>query len=361
MSGATDEREEAINEIAIYMMQQGIPVQDAKNALYMILGKYEIMSRCTELVEMQQGRNENLLNRFLIAKTVKGCTERTIKYYGTSIPKILMEIGKTVDDITAEDIRYYMAKRSKRDKVSNTTVANEMRNLSSFLQWLHAEEIIQKNPMLRVERIKQVKARKEAFTEEEVEQLRLAARGEREQMMLEVLLSTGCRVSEFVGIRLDEIEGEKVLVHGKGQKDRYVYLNTKARIMLDRYLAERKDDNPYLNPAGKFGTITFKKGATHKKSIRNQIDWWKNPDNIRDGHLGKETPAAILKKIARKAGVEQANPHKFRRTCATLALRRGMPIEQVSRMLGHEQLDTTKIYLDLSEDELQQAHKKYVI
>lgn len=350
MSGVQDAREEVVNRITMYMMEHGIPATDAKNTLYMLLSNYEVTNRCTELAEMRQDRNENLLKRFLIAKTVKGLTDRTIKYYKTALPKILDAIGKTVDDITPDDIRLYMALRSRRDGVSNISIGNEMRILSSFFQWMSAEELIQKNPMLRVDSIKQKKTKKEALTG-----MRLAAEGEREQMMIEVLLSTGCRIEEFVKIRLDDIDGDRVLVHGKGQKDRYVYLNTKAKIMVERYLKERKDNNPYLNPGGKFG-------ETKGKKRTEQLNWWKYPEMINgDEHLERETPAAILRKIAKKAGVEKANPHKFRRTCATLALRRGMPIEQVSKMLGHEQLDTTKIYLDLTEDDLRQAHKKYVI
>lgn len=355
MSEVQDAREEVINNITMFMMTRGIPAAEAKDRLYMILSNYEVTSRCTELAEMQQDRNENLLKKFLVAKMVKGCTERTVNFYKTELPKILDTIGKTVDDITPDDIRLYMAVRNRRDHVSNITVGNEMRVLSSFLQWLSAEELIDKNPMLRVDSIKQKKTKKEALTEEEIERLRLAAVGEREQMMIEVLLSTGCRVSEFVQIRIDEIDGDRILVHGKGQKDRYVYLNTKAKIMVERYLKERKDNNPYLNPGGKFQSAIG-------KSREVQINWWKYPEYINgQEHLEKETPATILRKIAKKAGVEKANPHKFRRTCATLALRRGMPIEQVSKMLGHEQLDTTKIYLDLTEDDLRQAHKKYVI
>lgn len=357
----TDAREEAINELAMFMMENGIQGREAKNALYMIMSRYEITTRCTEIAELKEDRNETLVKRFLIAKAVKGLSERTIKYYGESIRKTLGDVGKTVDDINPDDIRLYMALRSRRDKVSNVTIANEIRNLGSFFQWLTAEEVITKNPMLRVDNIKQKKTKKEAFTEEEVERLRLAAEGEREQMMIEVLLSTGCRVTEFVTIRIDEIEDDRILVHGKGGKDRYVYLNTKAKVMLERYLRERKDGNPYLNPGGIFGTTTFKKGAKHKEALRSQIDWWKNPGNIREGHLNRESPANTLRKIAKKAGIERANPHKFRRTCATMALRRGMPLEQVSKMLGHENLDTTKIYLDLTEDDLKQAHKKYVI
>ena len=232
----TDERENLINNICQYLMPFVPDLSDAKSALYIILDDYEITSRCTAVTEFYGDRNEKLMKRFLIAKTVKGCTPRTIDYYKKQIASIISTIGKTVDDITADDIRYYMAIRQRRDKVSKVTIGNEIRCLGSFFQWLYAEEIIRKNPMTRIDRIKMEKTKKEAFTDLEVERLRVAARGMREKMIIEILLSTGCRVSELVQVLITEIDGSKILIHGKGQKDRYVYLNAKAELALDTYL-----------------------------------------------------------------------------------------------------------------------------
>ena len=353
----TDEREDLINEICQYLMPIVPSVSDAKNALYMIMNKYEVTSRCTEIAEIHEDRNEELLQKFLIAKTVKGCTPRTLQYYGLSIRKVIRTINKTVDDVSADDIRYYMALRQKRDKVSKVTVGSEIRCIGSFFQWLYAEEIIRRNPMTRIDRIKVQKTQKEAFTDIEIEKLRAAANGIREKMVIEVLLSTGCRVTELVQILITDIDGNKILVHGKGQKDRYVYLNAKAQLHLDMYMQERKDRNPYVLPRMVDVKVMRKSGLNQE----NWNDWWKNPENIDEGHTGQGTIERMTRRIAKRAGVEQANPHKFRRTCATMALRRGMPIEQVSKMLGHAEIGTTQIYLDLSEDELEQAHKKYVI
>lgn len=352
-----DERETLVNDICQYLMPIVPDISDTKSALYMILNKYEITSRCTELAEVREDRNEYLVKTFIVAKTVKGCTPRTIGFYQTSIIKILQAIGKTIDDITADDIRYYMAIRQRRDKVSKVTIGNELRCLSSFFNWLYAEEIIRRNPMAKVERIKKDKTKKTALTEMEVEQLRMAARGEREKAIIEILLSTGCRVSELVNILVSDVEDGRVLVHGKGNKDRYVYLNAKAELAISIYLNARVDQNPYLFPKGKSITEMAKLGTKQ----RDYIDWWKNTSNVDEGHADKCTVENTMRKIAKRAGVERANPHKFRRTCATMALRRGMPIEQVSKMLGHENISTTQIYLDLSEDELAQAHKKYVV
>ena len=341
MNETQDCREEIVNSLAMWAEKHGVDASDAKFDFYMILNNVEITSRCTEVAELQENRNEYLLKRFLVAKKVSGCTPRTIELYARSITGVLREVGKNVEDITADDIRYYMAIRLRRDGVSKVTVANEIRPMSSFFGWMQAEEILQKNIMLKVEKIKKQKTKKEALTELEIEKLRSVVKDERDTAIIEILLSTGCRVSEFAQILLTDIEDDRVLVHGKGQKDRYVYLNTRAQFALEQYLQKRQDNNPYLLP-----TIKGK---------------WTYPTSVLSGHIDVSSVSTILRKLAKRAGVEHANPHKFRRTCATMALRRGMPIEQVSKMLGHEDVSTTQIYLDLSEDDLKQAHKKYVV
>lgn len=358
MSETRDCREEIVNSLAMWAEAHGIDVSDAKIDFYMILNNVEITSRSTEVAELQGNRNEYLLKRFLVAKKVSGRTPRTIEMYAKSITSVLGEIGKTVEDITADDIRYYMALRLRRDGVSKVTVGNEIRPMSSFFGWLQAEEILQKNIMLKVERIKKQKTQKKALTETEVEKLRLYARGEREKLIIEMLLSTGCRVSELANILITDIDGEQVLIHGKGEKDRYVYLNAKAMLTLESYMAKRTDRNPYLLPRMKgIGEIRHE-----KRPRREYQDLWEEAENVcEEGHINMGTIESVTRRIAKRAGVERANPHKFRRTCATMALRRGMPIEQVSKMLGHESVETTQIYLDLSEDDLKQAHKKYVV
>jgi site-specific recombinase XerD len=350
-----DEREKLINDICMICMPYIDNLDDIKNAIYIAVNKYEVTSRCTELAETNLNRNEFLIKQFIVGKTVKGCSQRTIHYYKTEIIKILEGIGKTVDDITADDIRYYMAIRQGRDKVSKTTAGNELRVLSSFFQYLSANELITKNPVLKVDCVKSEKRKKNAFTEIEVEKIRMAAEGEREKAIIEILLSTGCRISELVQIMISEVDQNKILIHGKGAKDRIVYLNARAQLAVEVYMRERKDTNPYLFPGGHFGAIKGKKREVQK-------NWWKYKDMVtEDTHIDKCTLEGTMRKIAKKAGVERANPHKFRRTCATMALRHGMPIEQVSKMLGHNQLTTTQIYLDLDEAELEQAHKKYVV
>ena len=349
-----DEKEKLANELCMALSSVVPDVYMLKNDIWIILNKYDIRNRCTEVGMVFTDRNEELIKRFLIAKTVKGCTARTIEFYQNTLKRFMERVNKNIDDITSDDIRLDSALRIRRDKVNKTTAGNEIRCYRTFFNWLSTEELIQKNPMLKVDPIKKEKIKKEAFTEMEVEMLRAHVNGDREKAIIEILLSTGCRVSELVQIKVSEVEmdRERVLVHGKGNKDRFVYLNARAELAIKTYMSERKDNNPYLFPGGK--------KITEMKNGKSET-WWMNPENIGNTHLGKETIGTITRKLAERAGVQQANPHKFRRTCATWALRRGMPIEQVSKMLGHDQISTTQIYLDLNEEELVYAHKKFVI
>ena len=352
----TDERQNLINRICTHFSERVDDLEMLRSELYITLNDYEITNRCTEVAETDRECFENVLKRFLVAKAVKGCTERTIQLYSMSVRKVFAEINKRVEDVTPDDIRLYVGLRLRRDGVSKVTVGNEIRSLSSFYAWATAEEIIQKNPMLRVHKIKKQKVRKEALTEMEIERLRMAADGEMQKMMIEVLLSTGCRVTELVNIRIDEIQKDEITVHGKGEKDRKVYLNAKAELAVQVYLAKRRDENPYLLPGAK--SMRERKGMDRKESRKN---WWMDRNNLTEGHITTSAVESTMRAIADRAEVEQANPHKFRRTCATLALRRGMPIEQVSRMLGHEEVGTTQIYLDLKEEDLKRSHGKYVV
>lgn len=338
-----DARNDLINEISVFLADKAMDARSIKEWLYIKLNDYEISSRCTDIALAKEDRTKFLLGKFMIAKTVKGCTERTLEFYKSTLEFVFERIPKTIDDITADDVRLYIAIRRKRDGITDVTADNELRVLRSFFNYLHTEELIVRNPITKVDCIKTERCRKEALTEEEIEKLRFwAAKGvkigkksgiaERDTLVIELLLSTGARVSELVKIKLNEIRDKRILVHGKGKKDRYVYMSAKAQFALERYLPKRKNmESPYLFPGNE------------------------------EGHIGRTTIETTTRELARAAGVERANPHKFRRTCATMALRRGMPIEQVSKMLGHEEISTTQIYLDLSEEDLAYAHSKYVV
>ena len=280
-----------------------------------------------------------------------------MEYYKKELVNILDEIGKPADEITTDDIRYFLAIRQTRDKISKTTANNQLRVLRSFYSFLIADELVSKNPCLKIERIKTTKIKKEAFTELDVEKLRGVCTTNRERAVVEILLSTGCRVTELVNIKIKDVNDGKILICGKGDKYRTVYLNAKSTLSITNYLAERKDNNPYLFCGGYFSEIV-NKGRKHEE----QKNWYQDPNQVtEDTPTDKGTIEQLCRKLGKRAGVEKVHPHRFRRTCATFALRHGMPVEQVSKMLGHENVSTTMIYLDLSDEELQQAHRKYVI
>lgn len=233
-------------------------------------------------------------------------------------------------------------------------LADEVERCNPGVKDLYVEELVERNPCLRIEQVKEEKKKKTAFTEIDVEKLRLHCISRRQSAIVEMFMSTGCRVSELVQMRVDDLKGDRIVVHGKGNKDRVVYLNAKAQMAVQQYLLERSDTNPYLFPKGKPVSVVRMKG---KPAL-----WYINPENVeKDGHTDKSCIESECRRLGRRAGVDRCHPHRFRRTCATFALRRGMPIEQVSKMLGHEEISTTQIYLDLSEEDLLQAHKKFVV
>lgn len=349
-------KDEVIEKILMMLQREGIDLQDMQANLRIILNDYEITARETALAVRNEDKNRWYLQKFIIAKTVTGRTERTIELYRKEVGKILQKMDKTADELTTDDIRYYLAVRQKRDGVTKTTVNNELRYLRTFYSFLTAEELVARNPCLKIEQIKCKKVQRKAFSEMDIEKIRNSCITSRESAIVEIFLSTGCRVTELVLMKRADLDGEKIVVHGKGDKDRTVYLNAKAIMALQKYLSERKDENPYIFCKGIF--------ALPERGIGLQAmrEWYKDPKKVDpEGYLDKSSVRCTVHKIGNRAGVEDVHPHRFRRTCATFALRRGMPIEQVSKMLGHEQISTTQIYLDLSEEELQQAHKKYVV
>ena len=346
---------EIIDEILLNIEPYVKDSMAVSNSLYITLQHYDIQKKSTELAEYVPEDNEYYIKKFLIAKKTKGCTDRTLKYYNEESHKTLQRIGKNIIDITSDDIRLYIAVRI-RDGVSNTTIGNEKRVLSSLFAYLHGEDIVHKNPMLSIDTMKQKKTQKEAFKDDEVVAMRDQLRTNREKAMFELLLSTGCRVSELVNIKIDEIQDDySILVHGKGQKDRYVYMNAQAKYAYEKYMAERKDNSIYLFPK-MVGCDSMEKHIP-KNAMTN---WYIDPKNVDEKeHCGAGTVEFIIRKLGRKVNVK-AYPHKFRRTCATNALKNGMPIEMVSRMLGHANLSTTQIYLDLNDEQMKMMHQRYV-
>lgn len=337
-------------------MMEAAKMQDLqifKSKLLLILSDYKIEKKETAIVPYSVQKNDMLLKRFMVAKAVSGRTEKTIRAYKDVIRRFLLDVEKDADAITSTDIQLYIAKKMT-EGASKSYCDTIRRYMASFFGYLYREEIIQRNPMVKVEPIKFHKENENAFSDMEIELMRNACRTAFERAAIEVLLSTGCRASELCTIKTTDIMGDgSISILGKGEKRRTVYLNAKAIVAVKNYLKERNDNNPYLFPGGIFGA--------KKKKVARCL-WYQSQDIVSpDNHYSAGTLNMLVKNIAKRAGVEDAHAHRFRRTCATLALRHGMPIEMVSMMLGHEQLSTTQIYLDIRESDLKIAHEKYVL
>ena len=237
-------KEDLITDLAIMLQPHtDMNMQDLKMRIEMVLQPYEVTKAHTELTVYQGDVNERILKRFLAAKMAAGCSAKTIRYYGDSIKITLEKIGKPYMDITADDIRLYLAVRIHKDGVTKATADNERRNLSSFFTWLQKEEILLKNPMSKIESIKVTKKKKKAYSLLDLEKIRLGCRNAREKAIVEFLASTWCRVSELLQVKISDIQGEAVEVHGKGDKYRTVYLNARAELAIKQYLQERHDEN----------------------------------------------------------------------------------------------------------------------
>lgn len=351
-------KNEVIEKVINHVISEGFSSEQidiVKNSLIIALNGYVVTKDTTELTVYEGNINERLIKKFLIAKRVTGRTNRTLKCYREYLTRIFRTMNKSCLDVTTDDIRLYLALKESRDGLKKTSLNSELRVMRTFYQFLQDEEILLINPTRKIDAIKGKSQKREAFSEMEVEQIRGACRTNRESALIEIMLSTGARVTEIANMRIDELKKDRIVVHGKGNKDRIVYLNAKAQLKLERYLAERNDENPYIFPA----SISVENSQGMRSA---KLNWYKHKELVREnGMMDTSSIENIVRKIGKRAGVPNTHPHRFRRTCATFALRRGMPIEQVSYMLGHEQIATTQIYLDMDEQMMEQAHRKYVV
>lgn len=354
-------RRELEDELIVALMPYIDPEQiaDVKLKITMVVGKYDVSRATTELIVYEGDVNEKIIQRFLMAKIARGCSPRTIKQYKENITKVLGRIGKPYNEITSDDVRMYLATRVYKDGVSKITANGERRCVSTFYTWLRTEEIISKNPMTKVEQIKGTKMKKKAFDQMDLEKIRNACNTPREVAFIETMISTWARISEIMNIKITDIRRNAILVHGKGDKYRDVFLTPKAQLAIEKYLEERSDNNPYLFPRAKYNGAHINK-LCNNTGLR-MCEWYKNPDFVDErGHMDISSAEALVRTIGKRAGVEKAHPHRFRRTGATMALRSGMPLLNVSKLLGHENIGTTQLYLDISDKELEQMHEKYV-
>ena len=275
-----------------------------------------------------------LLDAFLSAKKVEGCSDKSLRYYYSTIDNMLTNVGKTAKHITTDDLRQYLDAYQKNSNASKVTIDNIRRILSSFFSWLEEENHILKSPVRRIHKVKTGKTVKETYTDEALEIMRDSCETDRDLAMIDLLASTGMRVGEMVKLNRADIDFQEreCIVFGKGDKERRVYFDARTKIHLMRYLDSRTDSNPAL-----FVSLQ----SPHD---RLQIS-------------GVEVRLRVL---GRKLGISKVHPHKFRRTLATMAIDKGMPIEQVQRLLGHQSIDTTLQYAMVNQNNVKMSHQKFL-
>lgn len=276
----------------------------------------------------------DLVQVFLSAKRVEGCSDKTVLYYDSTIRNMINSIGKDARNITTDDLRIYLDRYQSDHKVSKVTIDNIRRILSSFFAWLEDEDYIVKSPVRRIHKVKTCKTVKETYSDEALELMRDHSECIRDLAIIDMLASTGMRVGELVKLDRKDVDfaNRECVVLGKGNKQRKVYFDARTKIHLKRYLNERNDDNPAL-----FVTL-------QRPYNRLQIS-------------GVEIR---LRKLGEKLNLNKVHPHKFRRTLATMAIDKGMPIEQVQQLLGHQSVDTTLQYAMVNQSNVKQSHRRYI-
>jgi len=326
-------RDELISEV----VQRMLPYLDNKqlvnlqNNLNQVLQKYDV-----EFIDGGNSENDNheLVEKFISAKRVEGCSEKTLKYYLATIEAMNSSLEKDVRIIQTEDLRKYLTDYQMQNGSSKVTIDNIRRILSSFFAWLEDEDYIIKSPVRRIHKVKTVSNIKETYTDEELELMRDNCENLRDLAIVDMLASTGMRVGEMVLLNCDDLNfnERECIVLGKGSKERIVYFDARTKLHLQEYLKSRVDENPAL-------FVTLK--APYKR--------------IQIGGIEHR-----LRELGKSLKISRVHPHKFRRTLATMAIDKGMPIEQLQKLLGHQRIDTTLQYAMVKQSNVKIAHKKYI-
>ena len=278
--------------------------------------------------------NGELEQAFIAAKRLEGCSEKSLAYYHATLNKLLTALNKPMNTISTADIRAYLSSIQESRALSRVTVDNIRRIFSSFFSWLEDEDLIQKSPVRRIRKVRAESLIKEVLNDENLEILRDSCIEPRDLAMIDLLVSTGIRVGELVKMNRQDIDFQErqCVVFGKGNKEREVYFNARAKIHLLNYINARTDDNPAL-----FVSLH----APHTRLTIGGVE-------------------SRLRAVGSRAKVHHVHPHKFRRTMATMAIDKGMPIEQVQRLLGHVRVDTTLHYAQVNQNNVKQAHRKFI-
>lgn len=305
--------------------------EELNRILVKVLSNYKIKEIKNE---ENDKTNQSYIDSFLSAKRLEGCSEKSLKYYKSTIEIVLNTIDKSIKNITTNDLRNYLTEYQEKHGSSRVTIDNIRRILSSFFSWLEDEDFIIKSPVRRIHKVKSASVIKETYSDESLELMRDSCDNLRDLALIDILASTGMRVGELVLLNKDDINfnERECVVFGKGDKERVVYFDARTKIHLQNYLESRDDDNKAL-------FVTLRK-PFNRISIG-----------------GIETR---IREMGRKLNINKVHPHKFRRTLATKAIDKGMPIEQLQKLLGHQKIDTTLQYAMVKQSNVKIAHKKYI-
>lgn len=326
------------DELTREVLQQMLPFVDNEQAMRLqavlgkVLMKYKIAENDNNTAV--ESTNEQMVTKFIEAKRIEGCSEKTLVYYRKTIDTMLVDVGKEVVHIITEDLRSYLTRYQESKQLSRVTVDNVRRILSSFFSWLEDEDYILKSPVRRIHKVKTTVNIKETYSDEALESMRDNCEEPRDLAMIDMLASTGMRVGEMVLLNRTDINfnERECVVLGKGNKERVVYFDARTKIHLQNYLDSRTDSNEAL-----FVTLRF----PYNRLTINGIE-------------------TRLRELGKKLGMKKVHPHKFRRTLATMAIDKGMPIEQLQKLLGHKRIDTTLHYAMVKQSNVKAAHRKYV-
>lgn len=301
-----------------------------KEVLLYTFYNIEVTSIKDELVE----DTTDYAKMFIAAKRIEGCSERTLNYYETTIKTMVEKLSKKVNSIETEDLRNYLSEYQAKNNCSKVTIDNVRRILSSFFAWLEDEDYIMKSPVRRIHKVKATQTVKETYTDEELEEMRDACIEIRDLAMVDFLASTGVRVGELVNLdRVDiDMQERSCVVLGKGGKEREVYFDARTKIHLQNYLNTRTDNNPAL-------FVSLLRPYDRLKISGVEIR---------------------LRELGKRINIKKIHPHKFRRTMATKAIDKGMPIEQVQVLLGHRKIDTTLQYAMVNQNNVRNSHKRFI-
>lgn len=330
-----DIRTQIINNTMEALVGLDLDILDQiERILYIQLNNYEIQERCTEVV-IHDDSNLGLIRKFIATKRLEGKSEKTIQRYQPELEKLGIALNKKITDVETFDLRLYLAMYKENRNVSNRTLDNLRKTISSFFGWLHDEGFINRNPAKNLKQIKYEKTVKKPFTPVEREKLKNACENSRDLALIEFLYASGLRVSEVSSLNRDSIDyiSKEATVIGKGNKERKFYISEICIEYLKQYLSSRNDSNPSL-----FVSI-----------------------NAPYNRLSKEGIETAVKRLGKKASIENVHPHRFRRTLASDLVRKNVPIQEVAQILGHSDLRTTQVYVCLDQDSVKYHYNKAII